>query len=229
MDGEEGDDTYYVDSPGDQTNESSSAFGGTDTVYASSSYTLGNYLEELILLEGTNAISGTGNSQTNTITGNSADNVLDGGSGGFDTLFGSAGNDTLIGGSESNVLDGGADNDSMRGGAGSDSYYVDSIGDTITEAPDQGSDTVYSSISYILGDNLEGLTLTGNDRINGTGNSGYNTIKGNDNANYLYGGANSDRLLGEGGSDTLDGGLGVDELFGGWVMILTTSIALLIE
>jgi len=69
---------------------------GVDTVESSFSFDLGPaYLENLILT-GTSAINGTGNSLNNTITGNSANNKLTGGTGN-DTLNGGAGNDSLIG------------------------------------------------------------------------------------------------------------------------------------
>ncbi|MHC5598995.1 MAG: proprotein convertase P-domain-containing protein [Nostoc sp.] len=69
---------------------------GTDTVESAYNFNLnGAYLENLILT-GTSAINGTGNSLNNTITGNGANNQLNGGAGN-DTLYGGAGNDSLVG------------------------------------------------------------------------------------------------------------------------------------
>src|SRR5207249_3270847 len=101
---------------------------------------------------GTTAINGTGNTLDNVLTGNSAANVL----------TGNAGNDTL---------DGGAGNDTLRGGTGNDTYVVDAAGDSVTENANEGTDAVQSAITYTLGSNLENLTLTGTNAINGTGNT----------------------------------------------------------
>ncbi|NJR51716.1 MAG: calcium-binding protein [Leptolyngbyaceae cyanobacterium CSU_1_3] len=211
MFGDTGNDTYEVDNIGDTTTERENE--GIDTVNASISYTLGSNLENLNLTS-INAIDGSGNSLSNIITGNSASNILSG-EAGDDTLLGNAGNETLYGGDGNDTLDGGSDNDLMLGGAGNDRYYIDSIGDIVTEAPNEGVDTVYSSITYTLGNSLENLTLIGIDTINGIGNSLSNIIIGNESANYLYGRDGIDYLYGNGGNDTLDGGLGDDYLYGG--------------
>ena len=58
----------------------------------------------------------------------------------------------------------------MIGGLGNDTYVVDNAGDVVTEALNEGTDTVQSSVSYTLGANVENLTLTGSADINGTGN-----------------------------------------------------------
>jgi Ca2+-binding RTX toxin-like protein len=51
---------------------------------------------------------------------------------------------------------------------------------------------VQSSLSYMLGTNVENLTLTGTAAVNGTGNSLANTLTGNSAANILTGGAGDD-------------------------------------
>jgi trimeric autotransporter adhesin len=183
-----GNDTYVVDSADDTVTEL--AGEGTDMVQSSISYTLGTNLENLTLT-GTAAINGTGNALNNALTGNAAANVLSGGAGN-DTLNGGAGADTLI------------------GGLGNDTYTVDDLGDIVTELAGEGTDTVKSSISYTLGANLENLTLTGTEAINGTGNGLNNVLTGNAAANVLIGHEGNDTLNGGAGADTLIGGVGND-------------------
>jgi Ca2+-binding RTX toxin-like protein len=109
-----GDDTYYVDEAGDVVTELDGE--GSDTVRSVlSSYTLGDFVEKLILA-GTADIEGAGNELANGLTGNSGMNVLSGG-GGNDTLSGSGGDDTL---------DGGAGADTLKGGDGADSFRFSS-------------------------------------------------------------------------------------------------------
>ena len=119
---------------------------------------------------------------------------------------GGSGDDTIIGNSFNNILDGGIGADALTGGAGNDTYVVDNIGDVVTEAAGQGTDTVQSSLSYTLGADVENLTLTGVASLYGVGNTDGNVLTGNGAANFLVGLA---------GNDTLDGGAGADGMLGG--------------
>ena len=159
-----GNDTYVVGT-GDTTVEAANE--GIDTVQANITWTLAANVENL-LLTGSTAINGTGNTLDNVLTGNSAANVLTGG----------AGNDT----------------------------YVVGTGDTTIEAANEGIDTVQSSITWTLANNLENLTLTGSGVINATGNTFDNLLTGN---------SANNTLTGSSGNDTLDGGLGNDTMVGG--------------
>ncbi|HEY5724265.1 MAG TPA: M10 family metallopeptidase, partial [Allosphingosinicella sp.] len=164
--GLEGDDVYILSEAGDQVNEQPGA--GADSVRAGFDYTLGDWVENLVMLGG--AVSGTGNGLANNITGNGFDNVIDG--------------------------KGGAD--AMTGGIGDDTYFVDDSGDQVIEGSGTGTDTIQSSVTLTLGDNVEHLVLLAG-ALNGTGNGLANAITGN--------GANN-MLNGMGGADILSGGLG---------------------
>jgi len=189
MYGSTGNDRFVVDSTGDVVVEYTNQ--GSDRVYSSINYTLGNNLENLTLT-GT-ASSGRGNSLNNSISGNSSNNYL----------YGYAGNDYLYGSSGNDYLNGGTGSDRMYGGTGNDRFVVDSTGDVVVEYANQGSDRVYSSINYTLGNNLENLTLTGT-ASSGYGNSLNNSISGNSSNNYLYGQGGADTLIGGSGNDFLD-------------------------
>lgn len=112
-----GDDTYVVDSVGDRVFETQGASsrvdaGGVDTVRASVNFTLGNFVENLVLT-GSADVNGNGNALDNEIAGNTGNNRLDG-KAGDDTLDGGGGNDVLIGGLGNDVLTGGAGDDIFR-------------------------------------------------------------------------------------------------------------------
>jgi Ca2+-binding RTX toxin-like protein len=155
---------------------------------------------------------GNGNDPLN---GGDGDDILNG-LGGNDTLNGGGGNDTLNGGDGDDFLDldDATGSDLLQGGNGSDTYFVDSLGDQIIEISDPdnySNDRVVSSITWMLGNNLEQLYLRGTDAINGTGNTLDNVLFGNSADNLLSGGDGNDFLWGgPGGTDTLIGGTGDD-------------------
>ena len=189
--GLDGNDNYLVDSNGDQVLEAVDS--GNDQVKSLlTSYTLPNNVENLILA-GSKARIGLGNELDNRVTGNANNNLLNGNTGN-DTLKGGTGLDTLI------------------GGLGDDTYVVDTATDTILENLQEGIDTIRSSVSLSLAAiaNVENLTLTGSNNLNGTGNALNNLLTGNSGNNRLSGGAGNDTLDGRSGIDTLIGGTGND-------------------
>jgi Ca2+-binding RTX toxin-like protein/subtilisin-like proprotein convertase family protein len=149
--------------------------GGYDAVQSGVTYTLAANVEQLTLT-GAATIDGTGNADANRIVGNTANNILDG-KGGSDDLVGGLGNDT---------------------------YVVDVGTDRVTENANEGTDTVQSSVSWTLGNNLENVTLTGLDATNATGNVLNNVMIGN---------AANNTLDGAQGADTMSGGAGDDTYF----------------
>jgi len=191
LSGGTGNDTYVVDNLNDVISETSTLAGEIDTVRSSLNWSLGANLENLTLTGSAN-LNGNGNALNNVLIGNTGNNVLSGGAGN-DTLDGSSGIDTLI------------------GGTGNDTYVVDNLSDVISETTVLGSeiDTVRSSVGWILGANLENLTLTGTAFI-GIGNDLDNVLIGNAGRNVLDGGAGNDTLIGGLGSDSLTGGTGSD-------------------
>ncbi|MCW3849418.1 hypothetical protein OF829_19445 [Sphingomonas sp. LB-2] len=186
MIGGDGDDQFYIDNAGDIAVEL--ANNGDDVVIASVSYSLaGQYLEGLVLT-GTDAINGTGNSLDNLMLGNDGANTMDGGAG-------------------DDAIDGGVGADTMIGGLGDDVFYADDAGDVVIEYANQGHDTVFSAVSYsLVGQYIEDLFLDCGADIDGTGNSLDNLLVGNCGANVL---------MGMDGNDTIDGDFGVDTMYGG--------------
>ena len=190
MNGGNGDDIYSVDATGDIINEGSGAGSGNDTVFASTTFTLGPNIETLILV-GTDASNGTGDASANNLIGNDAANTLYGGDGG-DGLTGAGGGDTLIGG---------LGNDGMSGGAGDDLYSVDSVFDVIAEAAGEGLDTVFSETNHVLYLNVELLILVGTGNTQAYGNAQQNFLYGNAGNNYFDSAGQADYMHGGGGSD----------------------------
>ncbi len=196
-----GNDVYVISNAGQVVIENANE--GTDSVRSTISYTLTDNVE-VLLLDGTAHINGTGNALDNRITGNAGNNVLTGG----------AGNDTLDGGS--------AGNDTLIGGADDDTYIVSHAGMTLVEKAGEGTDLVRSTVSFTLSANFERLVLEGTANINGTGNNEGNRIVGNTGNNIITGGTGNDNLDGgTAGTDTLIGGKG-DDLY--WVNHTGTTL-----
>jgi len=146
---------------------------GTDTVNASLSWALGANFEQLRLM-GTANLDGAGNALNN-------------------VLFGNAGR---------NVLDGGAGADMMNGGLGDDIYTVDQTDDAVVEVAGGGTDLVQSSVSFVLGANVENLALKLSANIDATGNELANVLTGNLGNNVLDGREGADTMAGSLGDDT---------------------------
>jgi Ca2+-binding RTX toxin-like protein len=176
-----GNDIYIVDNVSDIVSEELDE--GTDTIRTKiSSYILGNNVENISYI-GTTAFNGAGNTLNNVMVGANSS----------DTLDGKAGADTLI------------------GGLGNDTYIVDNIGDVVTEALNEGTDSIRTTLaSYTLGNNVENLTYIGTAGFTGTGNALNNVMVGANGNDVLSGGAGNDTLDGKAGADTLIGGLGND-------------------
>ncbi len=210
--GGNGNDTYVIDKLTDTVIEY--AGGGIDTVVSNvNAYQIGAFVENLTIGAGFN--SGFGNNLANKIIGNADGNHIESGAGNdtvvgnggsSDFLHGGEGNDLLSSGNGNDHLDGNAGADTMAGGKGNDFYTVDDKGDRIVEVAGGGAeDQVLSSISYILGTNLEGLYLSASGTV-GVGNALDNFVEGQ---------AGNQTLYGMGGNDSLDAGLGDDLIFAG--------------
>jgi len=187
LEGGVGDDTYVVGA-GDVVIEGANA--GVDGVITALSYTLGANLETLVAASAVSAAL--------TLTGNALSNTITGGAG-------------------ADLLNGGAGADTLSGGLGNDTYVVDAAGDLVIEAANAGVDTVRSSVSFTLSNNLENLVATAgvSAALTLTGNTLNNRITGGGGADMLRGAAGNDIITGGSGADTIAGGTGNDRLTGG--------------
>ncbi|GLK84673.1 M10 family metallopeptidase C-terminal domain-containing protein [Ancylobacter defluvii] len=203
MAGLTGDDSYVVDNAGDVVTEA--AGEGTDLVYVRiADYVLPANLENAKAENGFGAIDIGGNAEANVLSGNGSSNKL----------YGGAGNDQLYGFAGHDHLDGGTGFDQMSGGRGDDTYIVDSLSDVVYEAPNEGTDTLWTSVNRGLDNDFENIVLFGLATDAG-GNGQDNIVTGNELNNNLYGGGGSDSLYGHDGSDRLFGEDGNDYMTGG--------------
>ena len=159
------------------------------------------------------------------VDGTNGNDTLRAGTVGSYHIYGYDGSDSLIGNRSGgpNILE---------GGAGNDSYTIYQASDLIVEKPGEGSDSIYTYVSYTLPSNVEGmramaggLTLIGNGDANvllahdaGSilqGLGGDDVLQGGAGNDFLYAGEGNDRVSGGAGNDYLDGSAGNDVLYGG--------------
>lgn len=107
--------------------------------------------------------------------------------------------------SGADVLIGGTGRETLAGGKGNDTYYVNGANNLIVERPNEGFDTVLSSVSYTLDANahVERMALVdpAGTPLNLTGNGLAQELIGNAGANKLDGGGGADVMKGLGGND----------------------------
>ena len=141
------------------------------------------------------------------------------------SAYGNDLNNRLFGNDGDNLLDGFEGADFMRGEGGDDAYVVDDEYDVVYEEDGDGSDTVFSTVSYTLPDHVENIYLIGDGDLDATGNDTGNFMVGNFNRNVLRGGYGNDMLDGnrDGEADVLIGGGDHD------VYVVDESIEIIVE
>src|SRR5206468_2922392 len=90
---------------------------------------------------------------------------------------------------------------------GNDTFYVDDPADLVFDYMSEGTDVVFTTVSFALAASAEIESLAARDpastaALNLTGNSFANTLTGDSGANVLNGGAGADALQGLLGNDT---------------------------
>ena len=162
------------------------------------------------------------------IIGGAGDDMLRG-QDGDDQVEAGDGDDIVDGGAGADVLFGGAGDDILAGGSGDDTYFLDSPDDIVVERANGGVDTVWTSASWVMGVNVENVTLlAGNTPVDVLGNDLNNTLIGNVGNNYLNGGRGADVLVGGHGDDTygVDSTLdSVSELYGGGIDTVRSAVS----
>ncbi|CAH0231322.1 calcium-binding protein [Roseomonas sp. CECT 9278] len=153
-----GGDDYYLVGDGDVVVEGLDM--GRDTVEAGLDHTLAANVEVLVL-EGSWALKGTGNRLHNLLIGSAAGNEL-AGLRGADSLAGRAGADSLLGGEGADTLNGGAGIDVLTGGSGADRFRFDLAADSGPMAADRIADLVFTE-----GDRIDLRLIDANTLLSG--------------------------------------------------------------
>ncbi|MCX7374353.1 MAG: M10 family metallopeptidase C-terminal domain-containing protein [Alphaproteobacteria bacterium] len=129
-----------------------------------------------------------------------------------DSITGNALDNTLSGGAGDDVLNGSAGNDVLQGGAGHDQFVIDSAGDAITEAADEGTDTAWVNAAGapVIGPHVEIIRLFGAGAAVQAGQTGADIVANAALSSTLSGGDGADVLWGSALANTLSGGTGDD-------------------
>ena len=111
----------------------------------------------------------------------------------------------LLGTPENDTLDATTGQYTVIPYTGNDTIVVNTASDVILELPNQGTDTIVSSVNYNLAAQpyLENLTLTGTDDITGIGNRRDNIITSNSGQNVLVGLQGDDTFVFNFGDSTI--------------------------
>jgi Ca2+-binding RTX toxin-like protein len=104
--------------------------------------------------------------------------------------------DSMSGGNGADTLDGANGADTLNGGIGDDLFIISDTLDLIIEASGGGADTIVTSVSMNLPENVEALHIAAN--VSGiaiTGGAGHDVLVGNGLSNSFNGGAGDDVIL----------------------------------
>ncbi len=164
MAGGSGDDTYWVDNPGDSVTEA--VGGGSDLIRSLSDYTLADNsgIEFLNAKTATTGLELTGNEFNNTIVGGSGNDTITG-AGGGDKLWGHAGADVfaLLALDDSSVFAGTRDNIADFSALEGDLIGLSALDSDITLGGDQAftfiGNAAFSAAGQIRTENLAGRTI----------------------------------------------------------------------
>lgn len=130
-------------------------------------------------------------------------------------LTGSGDAERLVGFRTDDILNGLGGDDVLDGREGNDTYIIDDLADRVREVAGAGVDTVFSSVSVQLPNNVENLYLCDAAGLIGRGNGLDNRLVGGTAADVLCGYSGDDALRGNRGDDRLYGYAGADLLVGG--------------
>jgi Ca2+-binding RTX toxin-like protein len=203
-----GDDTYFVQNPGDAVLENANE--GADTVFSAAHLVLAANVENLIL-QGSADLQGYGNGDVNTLTGNAGNNLLDG-RGGADVMLGGAGNDAY-------VVDDAGDQVIENPGEGNDAVFS------------TAHFVLTANVEALVLQGSADLQGYGNSDANTiTGNAGSNLLDGRGGADYMAGGAGNDVYFVDDGGDAVieNAGEGRDAIFSTAHYALPANVEILV-
>jgi Ca2+-binding RTX toxin-like protein len=122
---------------------------------------------------------------------------------GNDSLTGNSGADTLNGGAGVDTLSAGSGIDTLIGGTGNTTFVINSASDVVQDTSIASSNTLRSSVTYVLPTNVNVLVLTGTVALKGTANTGNDMLTSNSGVDTLVGGSGNDVFVISNASDVV--------------------------